>query len=149
MRSRLGGPKAITPATHKASKIVYNMLRHGKPYVDSGASYYEVPPTRAEKPFATHGTTRILAHSQSGLSRIRQFTSPGGFLGSIARLSLPGLIQRSSPVLVSPLVISRTPPVIRPTSVASFGTAETRGHSPANHGRQRAGQLWILHADAA
>jgi transposase len=41
MRARLGGPKAITATAHKLSKIVYNMLRYGKPYVDRGANYYE------------------------------------------------------------------------------------------------------------
>ena len=41
MRARLGGPKAITAAAHKLAKIVYNMLRYGKQYVDVGADYYE------------------------------------------------------------------------------------------------------------
>ena len=41
MRARLGGPKAITATAHKIAKIVYNMLRYGKPYVDRGANYYE------------------------------------------------------------------------------------------------------------
>jgi transposase len=41
MRARLGGPKAITATAHKLAKIVYNMLRYGKPYVDVGADYYE------------------------------------------------------------------------------------------------------------
>ena len=41
LRGRLGGPKAITATAHKIAKIVYNMLKHGKPYVDRGAQYYE------------------------------------------------------------------------------------------------------------
>jgi hypothetical protein len=41
MRARLGGPKAITATAHKLAKIIYNMLRYGKPYVDVGADYYE------------------------------------------------------------------------------------------------------------
>jgi transposase len=41
MRARLGGPKAITATAHKLAKIVYNMLRFGKQYVDVGAEYYE------------------------------------------------------------------------------------------------------------
>lgn len=41
MRARLGGPKAITATAHKLAKIVYNMLRYGKPYVDVGVEYYE------------------------------------------------------------------------------------------------------------
>jgi len=41
MRARLGGPKAITATAHKLAKIVYNMLRYGKKYVDVGVDYYE------------------------------------------------------------------------------------------------------------
>jgi transposase len=41
LRGRLGGPKAITATAHKIAKIVYNMLKHGKLYVDRGAQYYE------------------------------------------------------------------------------------------------------------
>ena len=41
MRARLGAPKAITATAHKLAKIVYNMLRHGKKYVDVGVEYYE------------------------------------------------------------------------------------------------------------
>jgi transposase len=41
MRARLGGPKAITATAHKLAKVVYNMLRYGKQYVDVGADYYE------------------------------------------------------------------------------------------------------------
>jgi transposase len=41
MRARLGGPKAITATAHKLAKIVYNMLRYGKQYIDVGADYYE------------------------------------------------------------------------------------------------------------
>lgn len=41
IRSRLGAPKAITATAHKLAKIVYNMLKHGKEYVDVGQDYYE------------------------------------------------------------------------------------------------------------
>jgi transposase len=41
MRGRLGAPKAITATAHTIAKIVYNLLKHGKPYVDRGAQYYE------------------------------------------------------------------------------------------------------------
>jgi len=41
MKARLGAPKAITATAHKLAKIVYNMLRYGKEYVDAGAEYYE------------------------------------------------------------------------------------------------------------
>jgi transposase len=41
MRARLGAPKAITATAHKLAKIVYNMLRYGRAYVDVGADYYE------------------------------------------------------------------------------------------------------------
>lgn len=41
MRSRLGSPKAITATAHKLAKIVYNMLRYGKHYVDVGIEHYE------------------------------------------------------------------------------------------------------------
>ncbi len=41
MKSRLGAPKAITATAHKIAKIVYNMLKYGKQYVDIGAEYYE------------------------------------------------------------------------------------------------------------
>ena len=41
MKARLGAPKAITATAHKLAKIVYNMLKYGKAYVDAGAEYYE------------------------------------------------------------------------------------------------------------
>ncbi len=41
MRSRLGAPKAITATARKLAVIIYNMLKHGKAYVDRGAQYYE------------------------------------------------------------------------------------------------------------
>jgi len=41
MKAKLGAPKAITATAHKLAKIVYNMLRYGKEYVDVGAEYYE------------------------------------------------------------------------------------------------------------
>jgi transposase len=41
LRGRLGAPKAITATAHKLAKIVYNMLKHGKAYVDRGAQYYD------------------------------------------------------------------------------------------------------------
>jgi hypothetical protein len=41
LRARLGAPKALTATAHKIAKIVYNMLKHGKAYVDRGVQYYE------------------------------------------------------------------------------------------------------------
>ena len=41
IRSRLGGPKAVTAVAHKLAKIVYGMLRYGQPDVDQGVEYYE------------------------------------------------------------------------------------------------------------
>lgn len=41
IKARLGPAKAITATAHKLAKIVYNMLKHGKDYVDRGAEYYE------------------------------------------------------------------------------------------------------------
>jgi len=41
MKSKLGAPKAITATAHKIAKIVYNMLKYGRQYVDVGAEYYE------------------------------------------------------------------------------------------------------------
>lgn len=41
LRARIGSPKAITATAHKIAKSVYNMLKHGKAYVDRGVQYYE------------------------------------------------------------------------------------------------------------
>ena len=41
MRARLGAPKAVTAVAHKLAKIVYGMLKYGKPYIDQGADYYQ------------------------------------------------------------------------------------------------------------
>lgn len=41
MKAGLGAPKAITATARKLANIVYNMLRHGKEYVDRGVEYYE------------------------------------------------------------------------------------------------------------
>jgi transposase len=41
MRARLGAPKAITATARKLAIIIYNMLKHGKEYVDRGTEYYE------------------------------------------------------------------------------------------------------------
>jgi transposase len=41
LRARLGTPKALTATAHKLARIVYRMLKYGKPYVDSGMEYYE------------------------------------------------------------------------------------------------------------
>lgn len=41
MRTRLGGPKAITATAHKLCKIFYKMLKYGGEYRDAGAEYYE------------------------------------------------------------------------------------------------------------
>lgn len=41
LRARLGPAKAITATAHKIAKIYYNALKHGKQYIDEGASKYE------------------------------------------------------------------------------------------------------------
>ncbi|HHP1228849.1 TPA: transposase [Legionella pneumophila] len=41
LKSRKGPMKAITATAHKLAKIIYNMLRHGVEYVESGQDYYE------------------------------------------------------------------------------------------------------------
>ena len=40
-KAQLGAPKAITATAHKIARIFYNMLKHGKEYVDLGQQYYE------------------------------------------------------------------------------------------------------------
>lgn len=40
-RARLGAPKAITATAHKISRIIYNMLKYKKEYVDLGSEHYE------------------------------------------------------------------------------------------------------------
>ena len=42
MRTRLGAPKATVATAHKLARIVYNLLQHGKEYVDRGAAWYEL-----------------------------------------------------------------------------------------------------------
>lgn len=41
MSIRLGSAKAITAAAHKLAVILYNMLKTGQEYLESGAEYYE------------------------------------------------------------------------------------------------------------
>lgn len=41
LRSRLDAPKAIKALAHKLARIVYRMLKTGKPYADAGELYYE------------------------------------------------------------------------------------------------------------
>ncbi|MBI1917725.1 MAG: IS110 family transposase [Planctomycetes bacterium] len=41
LKARLGSPKAITATAHKLARILYRMLKYGKPYVDQGMEYYE------------------------------------------------------------------------------------------------------------
>jgi transposase len=41
LSSRLGAAKAITAAAHKLAVILYNMLKTGSEYMESGAEYYE------------------------------------------------------------------------------------------------------------
>ena len=42
MKARLGAPKATVATAHKLARIVYNLLRHGKEYIDRGAAWYEM-----------------------------------------------------------------------------------------------------------
>jgi transposase len=41
LKSRLGAPKAITAAAHKLATIIFNMLKKGVEYVETGQNYYE------------------------------------------------------------------------------------------------------------
>jgi len=41
LKARLGAPKATTAAAHKLATIIYNMLKKGVEYIESGAAYYE------------------------------------------------------------------------------------------------------------
>lgn len=41
MRAKLGAPKAITATAHKIARLFYTMIRFGKDYEDTGATYYE------------------------------------------------------------------------------------------------------------
>lgn len=41
MKARLGAPKAITATAHKIARLFYTMIRFGKDYEDTGATYYE------------------------------------------------------------------------------------------------------------
>lgn len=41
LNSRLGAAKAITAGAHKIAVILYNMLKTGQEYMESGARYYE------------------------------------------------------------------------------------------------------------
>lgn len=42
LKSRLGSPKAITATAHKLAIIIFNMLRNGVEYVETGQEYYEM-----------------------------------------------------------------------------------------------------------
>ncbi|MGD0466628.1 MAG: IS110 family transposase [Gammaproteobacteria bacterium] len=41
LKSRLGPMKAITATAHKIAVIIYNMLKNGVGYIETGADYYE------------------------------------------------------------------------------------------------------------
>ncbi len=41
LRARLDAPKAIKALAHKLARIIYRMLKTGKPYADGGELYYE------------------------------------------------------------------------------------------------------------
>jgi transposase len=41
LAARVGEAKAVTATARKIATVLYNTLRHGKAYVDPGASYYE------------------------------------------------------------------------------------------------------------
>jgi transposase len=42
LKSRLGAPKAITATAHKIAIIIFNMLKKGVEYVETGQNYYEI-----------------------------------------------------------------------------------------------------------
>ena len=41
MKSRLGGPKAVTATAHKLARVYYRLVKHGEEYVEEGARAYE------------------------------------------------------------------------------------------------------------
>ncbi len=41
LKSRIGAPKATTAAAHKLAVIIFNMLKNGVEYIESGQDYYE------------------------------------------------------------------------------------------------------------
>jgi len=41
LRARIGAPKATTAAAHKLACIVFNMLKNGVEYIETGQDYYE------------------------------------------------------------------------------------------------------------
>ncbi|RZI46012.1 IS110 family transposase [Rickettsiales endosymbiont of Peranema trichophorum] len=41
LKSRLGAPKAITASAHKLAVIMFNMLKNGTEYFDTGQDYYD------------------------------------------------------------------------------------------------------------
>ena len=41
LKSRLGSPKAITATAHKLAIIIFNMLKNGIEYIETGQNYYE------------------------------------------------------------------------------------------------------------
>ena len=41
MRSRLGGPQAITATAHKLARIFYHLWKTGNSYIDPGVDAYE------------------------------------------------------------------------------------------------------------
>lgn len=41
LKARLGAPKAITATAHKLAVIIYEMLKNGVEYIESGQEYYE------------------------------------------------------------------------------------------------------------
>jgi len=41
LKARLGAPKATTAAAHKLATIIFNMLKNGVEYIESGQDYYE------------------------------------------------------------------------------------------------------------
>jgi transposase len=41
LKSRLGAPKATTAAAHKLAVIIFNMLKNGVEYIETGQQYYE------------------------------------------------------------------------------------------------------------
>jgi transposase len=41
LKTRLGSPKAITATAHKLALIIFNMLKNGIEYCETGQDYYE------------------------------------------------------------------------------------------------------------
>ena len=84
MRARLGAPKAVTAVAHKLAKIVYGMLKYGKPYTDQSTTTIRSDPTN------NWSTTYVVVRDNSVFPTARcSVATPG--------VSVPGDMCQKSP----------------------------------------------------